>query len=479
LTKPDRDFPVGSIASRWVYPDDHEWWEQRNPSAWQEIIGRVPQAAAGDVVAAAAAAQRAQREWAKSSLEARGDMLLAWASKLFGLKDELAATMALEIGKPISLGDEEVRFAVDLLRAAARGLDADCASNSRHKKPFTVRRCPIGVVGIITPWNNPVAIPVGKLGPAIAYGNGIVWKPALSAPRTSIAVFEALGEARCPVGLVNLLFGEKETARCLVSEPKVQAVSFTGSAKAGKIVARLSSRWPKPVQLELGGNNAALIMPDVNLERAGRELAASAFSFSGQRCTAPRRFIVHRKCRKRFEEALVSAIRSLRLGSPQDPSTQVGPLISRQKQREMLNLVRQSRSAGAKVLCGGRIPERWKEGCWFEPTVVFSRTPDLSVVQQESFGPVTVLLAARDFDHALDLLNGVPQGLVASLYSEDCAFREQFLERAECGVLKLNQTTLGVSPDFPFGGWKASGMGPFEHGSGDREFYTRPQTVYG
>ena len=472
-------FPVAFIQGRWRPARGRPVRELRNPSRWRDKIGRVPLASPADAAAAVKAAIPAQEDWAKTSGRTKKKLLLDWASRLLDLKAELAGAMALEIGKPVTLGEEEVEFALRLLLETARVLEEDPGLSPAGEPAFALLRRPVGVIGLITPWNNPLAIPVGKMAPALGYGNAAVWKPAVQAPRTATLILETLHTVGCPSGLVNMIFGEKEAAKHMISNPEVQAVSFTGSRKAGLIVAGLAARRPKPVQLELGGNNAALVMPDCDLEKAARELAAAAFSFSGQRCTAPRRFIVHKDARSRFQEALAAAVQSLRLGLPSDPATQVGPLISREKQREMRDLIENSLAGGAKILCGGSTPAQWKEGCWFEPTVVMSAAPDLPVVREESFGPVTVLQTAEDIGQAIEILNGVSQGLVASLYSEDPAYRRLFLEKAQCGVLKLNQTTLGVRPDAPFGGWKASGLGPFEHGLQDREFYTRLQTLYG
>jgi len=387
--------------------------------------------------------------------------------------------MALEIGKPVSLGEEEVMFSLQLLQEIASSLEIESCLNFPQRGAFAVSRGPVGVIGLITPWNNPLAIPLGKLAPAIGYGNTMVWKPAVLAPRIATIILQTLHAAGCPDGLVNMISGEREAARHLVLSPEIKAISFSGSCKAGLTVAGLAARQPKSVQLELGGNNAALVMPDCDIEKAAGELAASAFSFSGQRCTAPRRFIVHRAAQNVFKDALTAAVLSLRMGLPSDPETKVGPLISRQKQHKMRDLVKRSLAGGAKIFCGGTIPERWKDGCWFEPTVILSSASNLAVVQEESFGPVAAFQVARDINQAIELLNGVPQGLVASLYSQDPICQRLFLEKAECGVLKLNQTTLGVRPDAPFGGWKASGLGTFEHGFGNREFYTRIQTLYG
>ncbi|MEW5901694.1 MAG: aldehyde dehydrogenase family protein [Acidobacteriota bacterium] len=474
----ERIFPVAVISGNALVMKYHKFWEQRNPSNWKEKIGRVPLASQQEVDKASRAASAAQQKWEESSIPERRLVLLTFASVLLRASEDLARTMALEIGKPLTLGEAEVRFAADLLRATARLIGAQ-TQDSISEVSFRVRRRAGGVVGILTPWNNPVAIPVGKLAPAIEYGNGVVWKAALQAPRSSLIIYDALCEAGCPKELVSLLFGDKDTAVAMILEPRIRAVSLTGSGRAGRRVAGLAARRLKPVQLELGGNNAVIVMPDTDLERAAGELAESAFSFSGQRCTAPRRFIVHKKVWKRFEEVLVGSVQALRLGLPLSPATQVGPLISKRKQTAMGRLVKKSLAAGVRILCGGKIPDSWKEGCWFEPTIVFSPTQASPSVQEESFGPVVVLQVARDIIQAVELLNGVPQGLVASLYSEDRACQEYFLRKAECGVLKLNQTTLGVSPDAPFGGWKDSGWGPVKHGIWDREFYTRLQTVYG
>lgn len=319
---------------------------------------------------------------------------------------------------------------------------------------------------------------MGKIGAAIAFGNTVVWKAAPPAPRTSRLVLETLLEPGACPGLVSLVFGSRETARWIISNPLVKAISFTGSDAAGREVASLSSRQMKPVQLELGGNNASLVMPDFETETAARELAVSAFSFAGQRCTAPRRLIVHEDVYKFFREALLASIRSLCLGNPADPQTQVGPVISKKKQLELKRIVQQAQREGAKLLLGGQVPRGWESGCFFEPTVFEAKKNNLCLVQEETFGPVVVLQSAPDLDTAVKLLNGVKQGLAASLYSYDKKSQRYFLEKAECGILKLNRSTLGAAPDAPFGGWKSSGLGPPEHSWEDYEFYTRVQTLY-
>jgi acyl-CoA reductase-like NAD-dependent aldehyde dehydrogenase/nicotinamidase-related amidase len=471
--------PVGNIGGDWFAAEDHGLWEQRNPSKWDEMIGLVPLASRKEAAEAATASGSAQVEWRQASRSSRGKLLVAWADKLAERQVDFADLMALELGKPIALGHDEVRFAVGLLHETASIVAGEQGLTGAEPGDVNTRLRPLGVVGIITPWNNPVGIPVGKLGPAIAFGNGVVWKAALQAPQTTMLVLETLFEAGAPKGLVNLIFGGVDTAKQVISRPEIQGISLTGSCATGREAARLCARFPKPFQAELGGNNAAIVMPDADVERAAQALAQAAFSFSGQRCTATRRFIVHQDIRRDFIEALTASIKALKLGDPLDIETEVGPVISRKKQTGLQALVKAAVSLEARILCGGRIPAQWNFGCWFEPTLLDTPEPTVSVVQEETFGPVAVLQTAKDLDDALSLLNKVPHGLVASLYSEDPSCQRRFTEEAEVGILKLNQSSLGAAPGAPFGGWKASGVGPPEHGVWDQAFYTRPQALYG
>ncbi len=470
--------PPANIRGTWARFASHPLRVNRNPSHWPEVLSAVAVASSREVRSAAEAASETQRSWEESSLTERIQVLKTWLSNLKKKQNELAELMCAEVGKPFTQGLEEVRFAKKLLQATISLLEDEGLLQSRVEKGIFVRRRPLGVVGIITPWNNPVAIPVGKLGPAIGFGNAVLWKPALRASRTSTAVLESLGETGIPAGLVNFVFGERETARRVIMHSLVRAISFTGSNASGSEVARLCGRLMKPVQLELGGNNGCLVMADSEVGRAARDLAVSAFSFAGQRCTAPRRFIVHKDVYEPFRQALVRFVSALRLGNPSEPQTQVGPVISRKKQLDLRRIVQKALQQGAKLLLGGNVPGGLESGCWFEPTVIEVPHHNLSIVQEETFGPIAVLQAARDLDEALQFLNGVRHGLIASLYSQAEDVQRRFLEEATCGVLKFNRTTLGVAPGAPFQGWKASGLGPSKHGCGDIEFYLKLQTIY-
>lgn len=479
LTRSPATHPVACVAGKWLEARGDACWEHRNPSRWDEILGQVPVGTAAVVESAAVAASRAQGSWARTPHQTRVGILFAWADRLSRREHDLARVLATEIGKPVADGRAEVRRAVDLLHLAGRLFPGEPPWTSCAGNRVSVRRCPLGVVGLITPWNNPVAIPVGKLAPALLFGNGVVWKPAVQAPLAARILLETLLESGVPEGIANLVFGDSDTAQHVIARPEIAALSVTGSSKTGGEVAALCSRLLKPVQAELGGNNAAVVMADCDWEAVAGELAVAAFGFAGQRCTATRRLIVATAVYDAFEEALVEAVRRLKIGDPHDPATQVGPLVSRAQQEKIVRIVNQARQEGGHLLLGGAIPDQLTAGCWFQPTLIRPAGPGDSVVQEEGFGPVAVVQAARDLDEALNLCNGVRQGLIASLYTRDPAAQRCFIEKVQAGVVKFNQPTLDVNPEAPFGGWKASGLGPPEHGLSDREFYTRPQALYG
>jgi acyl-CoA reductase-like NAD-dependent aldehyde dehydrogenase len=342
---------------------------------------------------------------------------------------------------------------------------------------FQLRHCPVGTVGLITPWNNPLAIPVGKLAPALLYGNTAVWKPALQTSQIARLLMQTLAEAGLD-GLVSMVTGDADSGRLLLAQKGIAAISFTGSVVAGRAVAVACAVAGKALQAELGGNNAVIIMADADIDEVARKLAPAIFSFAGQRCTAPRRLIVEASAMRHFEQALLRAIAALQLGQPEDEKTQVGPLISREQQARMAALVSSAVAAGARLLCGGKIPAGYEHGCWFEPTLIADVAMDAPLVQEESFGPIALLIAARDLDHALQLNNAVPHGLVTTVFSGDAAVQRRVVEEAQSGIVAVNQCPLEISPAAPFGGWKASGIGAPEHGRWDKIFYTRPQAVY-
>jgi len=429
-------------------------FHRRDPSDWERIASEQPLATDTDVAHACETAKRVAGLDATDALRACADLLEART-------EELALLLAEEIGKPVRYGRAELRAAVAHVRSAAR------LERREHLRPH-------GVVGLITPWNNPIAIPLGKIAPALALGNRVVWKAAIEAPRAARAVLEIMVEAGVDPRAVQLLFGGAQTARMLIDRPEIGAVSLTGSIATGRAAAVRCLRSAKPLQAELGGNNAAIVLRDYDFAAVATDLARSAFAFAGQRCTAIRRFIVERSILPDFERAFVAAAESLPVGDPREEATEVGPLVSRIHRDAIVASL-----AGADLLCGGDVPERLERGCWLRPAVVRGAASESRLAREESFGPVALVLPADDLDDAIRIANGVEHGLAATLLCTQAAHRQRFTDSIAAGILGFMPGPFTIDAASPFGGWKSSGIGPPEHGRWDREFYTRPQARYG
>lgn len=437
----------------------------------------VPVGGRGHVAAAAESAARAWRTWQAVPLPERLRPLLTAADRLETAAAEWARRIVLDTGKPLLEARREVQFAAELIRSASRTAHAD--HDAEAGATWRLRRRPHGVVALVTPWNNPLAIPLGKIAPAIALGNTVVWKPAVPASGIAVAIHGLLQEAGLPGGVVNVLLGDHSTAENLLDHPRVHAVSLTGSSAAGYAAHAICARRRIPLQAELGGNNAAIVWADADLRAAAQAIAAGGFGAAGQRCTANRRVIVERGVFDAFVAEFQAATDGLGWGDPFDESTLVGPLISHEACRRVADAVAAASAAGAFVharrVRGPRLDPR---GAYYPPTIVLNAAPTADIVQEETFGPVVVVQAAADWQEAIGLCNGVRQGLAASLFTRSAALEERFLNEAQAGLLKLDQSTAGAAADAPFGGWKSSGIGPPEHGTADRDFYTRMQTVY-
>lgn len=437
----------------------------------------VPVGSRQHVAAAAESAALASRPWLDVPVTERVGLLLAAADRLADGAEPWARQIVLETGKPLLEARREVLFAAELIRSTTRTALAD--HDVEHGGAWWVRRRPHGVVALVTPWNNPLAIPLGKIAPALVYGNTVVWKPAVPASGIAVAVDRWLRETGVPMGVVNVLLGDHSTSEHLLDHPLVHAASLTGSSAAGYAAHVICARRRIPFQGELGGNNAAIVWSDADLREAAREIALGGFGSAGQRCTATRRVIVERGILDAFAAELQAATDSLGWGDPSDESTVVGPLISLRACQRVADAVAAAKAAGAVVYARrDRRPDSAPRGAYYAPTIVRGAAPTADIVQQETFGPVIVLQAAADWDDAIGLCNGVRQGLSAALFSRSESLQQRFLDEAQAGLLKLNQATAGAAADAPFGGWKSSGVGTPEHGIADRDFYTRMQTVY-
>ena len=354
--------------------------------------------------------------------------------------------MATEIGKPLSHGLEEVRRAAVNIRDVIRR--AQTLNSRRARAAGMVRHQPLGVVAIISPWNNPVAIPVGKIAPALVYGNTVVWKPAPAATNISRAVLQLLRDAGVPREAVRLLAGDHTTAQQLAANENVNAVTLTGSAPAGFAIQEICARRFVPLQAELNGNNAAIVWDDADLPQAAAQVAWGAFGFAGQRCTANRRVIVSKKNFEKFWRELKIAAEKLVWGDPLKKSTDIGPVIHAGKRDEHAALIQAAENSGAahrvELLFEKRAREPWvKSGAYAQPVMVGCDRPEHSLVQEETMSPLLVVQRADDFDHALKLCNGVRHGLVAALFSHSPELQQKFLAEARAGILKLELRDRG------------------------------------
>ena len=386
--------------------------------------------------------------------------------------------MIREIGKPAQDCLEEFDRAVSQARHTIKKFGNQSNTHEIIDKDVHVHYKPIGVIGLITPWNNPLAIPLSKIISALIFGNTIIWKPAHQTTIISQVIMNILAEADVPNGCVNILFGDATTAQWITTHPIVDAITATGSIATGKQLTSLCAMNMKPLQAELGGNNAAIVMADCNLEKYIDSMVMSAFSFSGQRCTATRRFIVEESIKDKFISLFIHAVSKLTMGYPDKKETQIGPLISEKHQQSVLTCIEQAISDGASLLHGGNVPDGLTLGNWIEPTVLLVDNQDLRIVQEETFGPVVVIQGFIDFDEAINKCNGVKQGLIANLYSADPIIKEKFSSEVETGIVRMNPGSLTIHPEAPFLGWKSSGIGSAEHGKWERDFFTRPQAQY-
>lgn len=451
-----------------------------SPRDTREILWRLPISAREHASLATCAARRCWRDWQAVPLSQRISYLSQLADRIVDETTSWACQIAQETGKPMRDAVLEVAFTAALIRAAIQV--ATASDPPVQGQEWRLRRRALGVVAIITPWNNPLAIPLGKLAPALLYGNTVVWKPAIPGAAIAVRVFDLLRECGLPPGVVNVVQGDRTTAQALMEDPEVDAVSLTGSSSAGYMAQAVCARRRIPLQAELGGNNAAIVWFDANLDKAAEQIVQGGFGSAGQRCTANRRVIVAHSVYQAFIERLRVAMRKLPVGDPLDNTTVVGPVISQAALYRISAVIDRARRAGAEIIVEPMLTTDAQigllHGCYYPPTLVCCSDPSAEIVQEETFGPVIVVQSAKDWRQAIGLCNSVRQGLVATIFTQSIELQQQFLDEARAGLLKINTATAGAAADAPFGGWKDSGIGPPEHGIADIQFYTLQQTVY-
>jgi aldehyde dehydrogenase (NAD+) len=457
-----------------------EEYERQNPSDPSEAVGRFARSGADDADAAVAAADEALPGWAVTPAPVRGRFLAAAARALDARLERVAQDMTREMGKPIRESRGEVARGVAILDFYAgegqRPLGEMYEQTASGNPIYTLRR-PVGVVGLITPWNFPAAIPLWKSAPALAYGNTVVLKLALDAPRTGLHIAECFAEAGLPAGVFNVLTGPGSTAgAALVGDPRVGAISFTGSVEVGASVRDEATSRGARVQLELGGQNPLVVAEDARLDAAVEAAYAGAFWSAGQKCTATRRIYVQERVYDEFRERFLARAAAGRVGDPTDPETEVGPLVNERQLEDVVAAIERGRAEGATISAGGGRLDR--DGYFVAPTVFEGAGDDSFLTCDEVFGPVTTLYRFADLDEAFRRANAVRFGLAASLYTQNIATAQRFVRELRAGILHVNSQTAGAEAYVPFGGTKGSGFGPHEQGRAAIEFYTDVVTVY-
>jgi acyl-CoA reductase-like NAD-dependent aldehyde dehydrogenase len=468
------------IAGQWTASQSGSVYERHNPWRPSEAVGEFPSSGADDVAAAVAAAEQARRGWAKLSGAARGAYLSRAADALESRQEEIAQDMTREMGKPLRESRGEAGRAAQILRFfAAEGLRpvGQLFEQSASGAVVYTRRRPVGVVGLITPWNFPIAIPTWKTAPALAYGNTVVMKLAQDSPLTGLHLAWAFAQAGLPEGVLNIVIGRGSAAgEPLITAPEVRAVSFTGSVPVGEGVRDKATALGKRVQLELGGHNPLIVADDATLDAAVTAAYAGAYWSAGQKCTATRRMYVQSGVYDVFKERLLARIAAGRVGDPADPETEVGPVVNEKQFEEILEGIQRGRDQGGTVLAGGDRAD--DEGYLIAPTL-FENVDDHAFLScEEVFGPVSSLYRFEAIDEAIERANGVRFGLSASVYTTNLRTAQQCVEGLEAGILHVNSQTAGAEVHVPFGGTKDSGFGPHEQGSAAHEFYTEEITVY-
>jgi alpha-ketoglutaric semialdehyde dehydrogenase len=468
------------VDGEWRDAESDETYEKRSPWRPGEVTGSFQASGADDARAAVAAAAEAAPAWAALPAPARGAFLAKAADALEARVEQVARDMTAEMGKPLREARMEAARGAAILRYAAgeawRPIGEVYAASVPNQRLFTVRR-PVGVVGLITPWNFPLAIPVWKLAPALVHGNAVVLKLAYDAPRTGLHVAEAFAEAGLPAGVLNVLTGPgSKVGAALVESPEVRALSFTGSVAVGHQVRDAATARGCRVQLELGGQNPLVVAADAELDRAVEAAYAGAFWSAGQKCTATRRILVQEAVYDAFREKLLARVAAGKVGDPADPETEVGPLVTEAAFDEVMGAIEQARTEGGTVLAGG---ERADEQGYLVAPTVFEDVAERALLScEEVFGPVTALYRYATLDEALTRANGVEFGLSASIFTRDLHAVQRFSEELQAGILHVNSQTAGADVHVPFGGLKGSGFGPHEQGRAALEFFTEAVTVY-
>ncbi len=450
-----------------------------NPSNTKEVVGEYSRAGADAVDTAVEVARAALPAWAGTSPQVRHDVLEAAGAAIMSRREELGRLLSREEGKTLAEGVGEVKRAAQLFKffaGEALRLTGEILPSVRTGVEVVIEREPVGVVGLITPWNFPAAIPAWKTGPALAYGNCVVFKPADLVPGCAWEIANILHEAGCPDGVFNLVMGSGSmVGERITTHPQIDAVSFTGSVATGHGIAVKCAQANKRVQLEMGGKNPILILDDANLDAAVEACVNAAFFSTGQRCTAASRLIVTRGIHDAFVEKLIVATEKLVVGDALNPETDIGPVINQSQLKQNLSYVELAKEEGCIVIGGETIAG---SGFLQRPAIFLGASNQMRSSREEIFGPCTSVIQVADYDEGLTVANDTDFGLSAGIFTSSLKYASHFRHHAKAGMVVVNLPTAGVDYHVPFGGRKGSSYGPREQGAYAREFYTVVKTSY-
>jgi alpha-ketoglutaric semialdehyde dehydrogenase len=470
------------IAGEWVESTSGQTFESLSPADTRDVIGRFQSGTAADVAMAVRAADAAGPAWRRMPAPKRGEILYRFGQLMAEHKERLSREMTREMGKVIAEARGDVQEGIDiafLMAGEGRRMFGDTVPSELPDKWAMSIRQPIGVAGIITPWNFPIAIPAWKIAPALAYGNTVVFKPAAPVPGSAWALSEIISRAGLPAGTFNLVMGSgSDIGPALVEDRRVAGVSFTGSIITGQSIAQVCAARLAKCQLEMGGKNPLVVLDDADVDLAAQIAVQGAFFSTGQRCTASSRLIVTDGIHDRFVDAVVARMARLTIDDARREGTDIGPVVHAGQLAQNLEYIEIGRGEGARLARGGERLERRTPGFYMAPALFTGATNAMRTSRDEIFGPVASVIRVRDYDEALAVANDTPMGLTAGIATTSLKYATHFKRHADAGMVMVNVPTAGVDFHVPFGGRKGSSYGPREQGRYAAEFYTTVKTAY-
>lgn len=470
------------INGQWIHPQSERLVRNLNPADPTEVLAEFPAATAADTQQAIAAAEAAFPDWKNTPGPERGRVIWRAANIARQRADEIARTMTHEEGKILKEAKGEALKGISLLEYYAgegfRMHGKTLPSEARGTFTYTIRR-PLGVVGLIAPWNFPWAIPVWKSAPALVAGNTVVFKPAELTPATASLLAEIYEEAGLPPGVFNMVVGPGSVVgEAIVNHPAVRAVSFTGSNAVGNALYVKAAQRGIKVTCEMGGKNAVIVMPDADLDKAATAIHGGAFGSTGQRCTATSRVIAHPTVKDGLVERLVDKAQKIKIGPGLDESVDMGPAVDEKQWKTDLEYIEVAKSEGARLVTGGQRPAHLEHGYFVEPTIFDNVAPTMRIFKEEVFGPVLAVTTAGSLQEAIDYANSVEYGLTTSIFTESIDTVMRFIEEVETGMVHVNEPTIGGEAQLPFGGTKSTGVGEREMAEEGLNFFTELKTVF-